>query len=164
MFNVAFNTLTGNGKDYYPANLRSEIDEINSFVYNHINNGVYKVGFATEQSVYEEACHKLFVALETLEKRLATQRYLIGDTLTEADWRLFTTLIRFDCVYHTHFKANIKQLKDFPHLQQYLLQLYRMPKIANTVNFKHIKQHYYYSHVNINPTRIVAVGPNFTGD
>jgi len=159
MFNSAFNELTGNSADYYPVDLRDDIDAINAFVYDNINNGVYKCGFATIQKAYEEAFNKLFSALDTVEARLATQRYLVGNQLTEADWRLFTTLIRFDAVYFGHFKCNRNRIIDMPNLWGYLRDLYQHPGIAQTVSFEHIKQHYYYSHVSINPTRIVPKGP-----
>lgn len=159
IFNSDFNGLTGNDIDYYPQPLRGEIDEINELVYHAINNGVYKSGFATTQDAYEEAVQVLFDALETIETRLASQRYLVGDVLTEADWRLFTTLIRFDAVYHGHFKCNIKQIADYPNLYGYMKELYQMKGIAGTVNFDHIKRHYYFSHTMINPTQVIPVGP-----
>ncbi|MCG7536613.1 glutathione S-transferase family protein [Pseudoalteromonas sp. OOF1S-7] len=160
MFNSAFNELTGNTDDYYPGALHQDIDEINEFVYHKINNGVYKAGFATEQEAYEEAVQALFEALEQLEQRLSTQRYLVGDTPTEADWRLFTTLIRFDSVYHGHFKCNLKQIEDYPNLAGYIRELYQWPNVAETVDFYHIKRHYYFSHTMINPTQVVPVGPD----
>lgn len=159
MFNSAFDGLTGNRDDYYPAELRPEIDEVNAFVYKHINNGVYKCGFATLQSAYEAAFDRLFAALDEIESRLSGQRYLTGSRISEADWRLFTTLIRFDAVYHGHFKCNRNRISDMPGLSNYLRDLYQQPGIAETVNFEHIKQHYYYSHAGINPTRIVPRGP-----
>lgn len=159
IFNSAFNQLTGNHDDYYPTELRDEVDAINTFVYDNINNGVYKCGFATEQGAYEDAFDHLFSALDEIEKRLANQRYLAGKQLTEADWRLFTTLIRFDVVYYTHFKCNRNRISDMPNLSAYLCDLYQQPGIANTVDFEHIKQHYFYSHTSINPTRIVPKGP-----
>lgn len=159
MFNSAFDHLTGNTLDMYPEALRTEIDAVNELVYDNINNGVYKAGFATTQEAYEEAYLALFSALDELEFRLSRQRYLCGDTLTEADWRLFTTLIRFDAVYHGHFKCNRQRLEDFPHLSNYLRELYQYPGVAETVDFKHIKEHYYYSHDMINPTRVVPLGP-----
>ncbi len=158
IFNSAFNDLTGEQSDYYPDKLRSEIDEINDFVYHNINNGVYKTGFATTQTVYEKNCEKLFAALAFIEERLSQQRYLVAEHLTEADWRLWTTLIRFDAVYHTHFKCNVRLLKDFTHLYQYMLELYQLPNIAQTVNMAHIKRHYYASHLAINPYGIVPLG------
>jgi len=159
IFNTAFNDLTGNREDYYPASLRGQIDEINTFVYDNINNGVYRCGFATKQSAYEQAYASLFAALDKLEQRLSGQRWLLGEQLTEADWRLFTTLIRFDAVYYGHFKCNRNRIVDMPVLWAYVRDLYQQPGIADTVNFTHIKQHYYYSHAAINPTRIVPVGP-----
>jgi len=164
MFNSAFNDLTGNRDDYYPAALSEEIDEINTFVYENINNGVYRCGFATTQEVYEEAFDDLFNALDKLESRLSGQRYLLGKQITEADWRLFTTPIRFDAVYVGHFKCNRNRLSDMPNLWGYLRDLYQHPGIAETVNFEHIKQHYYYSHESINPTRIVPKGPKLNFD
>jgi len=160
IFNFAFNELTGNSDDYYPQALRPEIDEINAFVYPGINNGVYKCGFATKQAPYEEAFDNLFSALDKIEERLSTQRYLVGDRITEADWRLFTTLIRFDAVYVGHFKCNRNRIADMPNLSNYLRDLYQQPGIAETVDFEHIKEHYYYSHESINPTRIVPKGPD----
>jgi len=159
IFNFAFNDLSGNTDDYYPESLRSEIDEINAYVYPGINNGVYKCGFATAQDAYEEAFDNLFSALDKIELRLSTQRYLVGNRITEADWRLFTTLIRFDTVYVGHFKCNRNRICDMPNLWGYLRDLYQQPGIAETVNFEHIKNHYYYSHESINPTRIVPKGP-----
>ncbi len=159
-FNSAFNHLTGNDADFYPKPLRDDIDSINSFVYKNINNGVYRAGFATTQSAYEQAFQQLFDALDLIEKRLSKQRYLLGSQLTEADWRLFTTLIRFDSVYVGHFKCNKQRIEDYPNLSNYLRDLYQHPGIAETVDFDHIKTHYYYSHGQINPTRIVPVGPN----
>jgi putative glutathione S-transferase len=159
IFNTAFNDLTGNTDDYYPAHLRAEIDTINAFVYDNINNGVYRCGFATDQDAYEEAFESLFAALDQIENRLAGQRYLVGNQITEADWRLFTTLIRFDAVYVGHFKCNRNRICDMPNLWGYLRDLYQQPGIAETVNFEHIKNHYYYSHESINPTRIVPNGP-----
>lgn len=158
LFNSAFDELTGNTDDYYPAGLREEIDAINERVYDKINNGVYKAGFATAQDVYEKACSELFEALDWVEGLLAERRYLAGDQLTEADWRLFTTLVRFDPVYHGHFKCNIRRIEDYRHLSGYLRELYQIPGIAETVSFEHIKTHYYYSHETINPTRIIPLG------
>lgn len=158
LFNSAFNSLTGNHDDYYPQPLRDEIDNINERVYHDINNGVYKAGFATTQQAYEEACLPLFAALDWVDERLAARRYLTGERITEADWRLFTTLVRFDPVYHGHFKCNIRRIQDYPHLSGYLRELYQWPGVAQTVNYEHIKQHYYYSHDIINPTRIVPLG------
>jgi len=159
MFNTAFNGLTGNDADYYPAQLQGQIDAINERVYDSINNGVYRAGFATTQEAYEAAFYKLFDALDWVEQILTRQRYLVGDTLTEADWRLFTTLIRFDAVYHGHFKTNRQRIADYPAMSNYLRELYQQPGVAQTVNFEHIKQHYYGSHVTINPTQVVPLGP-----
>ncbi len=159
MFNSAFDALGAKPGDYCPKALLAEIDEINDFVYHNINNGVYRAGFATTQHAYEEAVTALFAALETLESRLARQRYLAGERVTEADWRLFTTLLRFDAVYHGHFKCNLKNLREFPNLWAYTRELYQWPGIAATVNMDHIKGHYYRSHPTINPTRIVPLGP-----
>lgn len=159
IFNSAFNTLTGNSDDYYPEALREKIDAINAFVYPNINNGVYKCGFATAQKAYEEAFDNLFAALDSVETTLSSQRYLAGNRITEADWRLFTTLLRFDTVYYAHFKCNRNRITDMPNLWAYLRDLYQQQGIAGTVNFEHIKQHYYYSHAGINPTRIVPKGP-----
>lgn len=159
IFNSAFNELTGNQDDYYPEALRPEIDEINAFVYPNINNGVYRCGFATKQEAYEEAFDSLFSALDRVESILDEHRYLVGNTLTEADWRLFTTLIRFDAVYVDHFKCNLRRIADYPNLSNFIRDLYQHPGVAETVNMDHIKRHYYYSHESINPTRIVPKGP-----
>ena len=158
MLNSEFNELTGNTLDFYPQHLRSDIDQINELVYQHINNGVYKTGFATTQLAYEESCMALFSALDELEKRLSKQRYLVGSQITEADWRLFTTLIRFDAVYHTHFKCNVRLIKEYAALYHYMLDLYQQPGIAQTVNMAHTKRHYYASHRSINPYGIVPIG------
>ena len=158
MFNSAFYNLTGNQDDYYPQALVDEIESINDLVYHNINNGVYKTGFATTQEAYETNCRKLFDALDQIEARLAGQRYLVADQITEADWRLFTTIIRFDAVYHTHFKCNIRLLKEYDHIYRYMLDLYHQPGIAETVNMAHIKRHYYASHRSINPYGIVPLG------
>lgn len=159
MFNSAFNELTGNTQDFYPDVLRTEIEEVNERIYNTVNNGVYKAGFATTQEAYEAAVYPLFDTLDWLEERLAQQAFLVGDYLTEADWRLFTTLIRFDAVYFGHFKTNIRRIQDYANISAYLRQLYQVPGIADTVNLDHIKQHYYASHTMINPTQVVPVGP-----
>ncbi|MCV2885288.1 glutathione S-transferase family protein [Aestuariibacter sp. AA17] len=159
MFNSAFNEMTGNRLDFYPKPLHNQIDETNHFVYHNINNGVYKAGFATTQQAYEEAVSALFDALEEIETRLEGQSYLVGDQLTEADWRLFTTLIRFDAVYVGHFKCNIKRIADFPNLSRYVEMLYLHPGVSDTVNMAHIKRHYYYSHAHINPTQVIPIGP-----
>ena len=165
MFNSAFNVLTGNKLDFYPEQKRQEIDELNERIYHSVNNGVYKAGFATEQAAYEEAFYELFDSLDWLEARLSTQRYLTGEHITEADWRLFTTLIRFDAVYVGHFKCNRQRLADYPALSGYLRDLYQVDGVAETVNFEHIKQHYYGSHKTINPSGIVPLGPelDFSG-
>ncbi len=159
LFNSAFNGLTGNTLDFYPSSLREEIDKLNERIYHAINNGVYRAGFATTQTAYEDAFYELFDALDWLESRLSTQRYLTGTQLTEADWRLFTTLIRFDAVYVGHFKCNKKRLVDYPALSRYLKELYQIEGVSETVNFEHIKQHYYGSHKQINPSGIVPLGP-----
>ncbi len=160
IFNFAFNELTGNNDDYYPDSLKDEIDSINDRVYNTVNNGVYKAGFATSQDAYNKAVHDLFDSLQWLEGILNDGRdYLCGDRLTEADIRLFTTLIRFDAVYHTHFKCNIDAIEDFKFLQDYMVRLYNMPEIKPTVNMTHIKHHYYKSHPMVNPSGIIPEGP-----
>lgn len=159
MLNAAFDGIVTQTDDYSPADLLAEIDSINAFTYDAINNGVYKAGFATDQTVYETEVRALFAALDTLETRLGKQTYLLGDRITEADWRLFTTLIRFDAVYHGHFKCNLKMLKDYDNLWSYTRELYQQPGIAATINFDHIKQHYYRSHGTINPNGIVPDGP-----
>ncbi|HKJ82718.1 MAG TPA: glutathione S-transferase family protein [Mariprofundaceae bacterium] len=159
MFNSAFAAIAEPSGDYYPESRREEIDRLNDDIYEHVNNGVYRCGFATSQTAYEEAFDALFDALDRLETRLAGQRYLTGNQITEADWRLFTTLIRFDAVYHGHFKCNQRRIADYTHLYGYLRDLYQQPGVAETVDFDHIKQHYYYSHDMINPTRIVPKGP-----
>ncbi len=158
-FNSAFDALTGNRDDYYPESLRAEIDRVNDRVYRDVNNGVYRAGFATTQQAYERAYHNLFDALDWLEARLSAQRFVAGERITEADWRLFTTLIRFDSVYFGHFKCNRQQLENFPALSNYLRELYQWPGVAETVDFGHIKLHYYASHRGINPTGIVPLGP-----
>jgi len=159
MFNSAFDALTDSKEDYYPAAWRAEIDRINTLVYDDINNGVYKTGFATSQPAYEEAFTRLFKALDEVERILSVNRYLTGGPLTEADWRLFTTLVRFDAVYYGHFKCNQRRISDYPNLFAFMRDLYQMPGIAATVDMQQVKQHYYYSHESINPTRIVPVGP-----
>ncbi|MEO5756520.1 MAG: glutathione S-transferase C-terminal domain-containing protein, partial [Mesorhizobium sp.] len=160
MLNSAFDTWGDASLDFYPGELRGEIDAINALVYPAINNGVYRAGFATTQGAYEAAFGELFTALDTLEARLSRQRYLVGDRITEADWRLFTTLVRFDPVYVGHFKCNWRRIADYPNLSNYLRDLYSVPGVAGTVNLHHIKAHYYASHETINPTRIVPVGPD----
>jgi len=159
ILNSRFDALTDVRTDFYPENLHAEIDEINALVYDRVNNGVYKAGFATRQSVYEKHVSALFDALDQLEDRLSRQRYLAGNRQTEADWRLFTTLVRFDPVYVGHFKCNLRRIEDYPNLSNYLRDLYQTPGVAETVDFSHIKTHYYYSHDMINATRIVPLGP-----
>lgn len=160
MFNGAFDHLGAKPGDYHPEDLHSKIHEINDRVYRTVNNGVYKAGFATTQEAYEEAVEPLFETMDWLEQRLETHRYLCGDRLTEADWRLFTTLVRFDPVYFGHFKCNHKRLVDYDNLWSYVRELYQMPGVSDTVHFDHIKRHYYQSHETVNPTRIVPVGPD----
>lgn len=159
MFNTAFNHLAGNVDDYYPADYREQIDSVNNRVYETVNNGVYRAGFATTQQAYEEAFQHLFEAFDWLENLLSQQRYLVGGQLTEADWRLFTTLIRFDAVYYGHFKVNRQLVADYPALSAYVRELYQVPGVAETVSFEHIKTHYYASHPTINPSGIVPLGP-----
>lgn len=159
MFNSAFNSLTGNGNDYYPLALRSTIDDWNDYIYPNINNGVYRCGFATTQQAYEDAYHSLFEALDKVESHLTRSRYLAGSRITEADWRLFTTLIRFDAVYVGHFKCNKKRIADYPALNGYMKELYQIEGVKQTTDFYHIKRHYYYSHTGINPTQVVPQGP-----
>ncbi len=159
MFNSAFDGIGAKAGDYYPEALREEIDAINDRIYDTVNNGVYKSGFATTQEAYDEAVVPLFDTLDFLEQRLSTQRYLMGNTITEADWRLFTTLVRFDPVYVGHFKCNIRRIADYEHLSGYVRDLYQQPGIADTINMEHIKNHYYASHESINPTRIIPAGP-----
>ncbi|RBI71911.1 glutathione S-transferase family protein [Roseovarius sp. TE539] len=159
MFNKAFDGITGNGDDYYPAAYRDEIEAVNARIYDTVNNGVYKAGFATSQDAYEKAVYPLFESLDWLEARLADRRYLIGDTITEADWRLFTTLVRFDKVYHLHFKCNRRRIVDYPNLWGYLRELYQWPGVARTVDFDHIVRHYHYSHDTVNPHRIIPINP-----
>ena len=159
MFNSGFNAITANAIDLCPADLRAEIDSINDFVYGAVNNGVYKAGFATSQAVYTEEVNTLFAALDQLEQRLGSQRYLVGKRLTEADIRLFTTLVRFDPVYVGHFKCNIKRIADYPNLSNYVRDIYQTGNIAATVRLDHIKEHYYASHTTINPTQVIPVGP-----
>lgn len=160
MFNSAFNDITGDTQDFYPVTLRSKIDELNELIYNSINNGVYRCGFATTQEAYESAYQQLFAALDQVEDILSKQRYLAGNQITEADWRLFTTLIRFDAVYHGHFKTNRQRLEDYPHISNYVRELYQWPGVSETVDFYHIKRHYYFSHTMINPTQVVPLGPD----
>jgi len=165
MLNSAFDNVGANaGIDLYPEPLREEIDRINSVVYDTVNNGVYKSGFATKQPAYEDAVTALFATLDELEERLGRQRYLVGHQQTEADWRLFTTLVRFDAVSVGHFKCNVRRIADYPNLSGYLRELYQMPGIAGTVDIGYIKQHYYGSHRSVNPTGIVPVGPELDLD
>ncbi len=159
MFNSAFDGITGNTDDYWPVEMRDAIEEVNARVYSNVNNGVYKSGFATSQEAYDAAVHPLFNTLDWLEDRLTANRYLMGNRLTEADWRLFTTLIRFDPVYHLHFKCNRKRLIDYPNLWAYTRELYQWPGVADTVNLHHIVRHYHYSHDSINPHRIIPINP-----
>jgi glutathionyl-hydroquinone reductase len=159
MLNSEFDAFTDVRSDYYPANLRQEIDAINDKVYRNVNNGVYRAGFAEKQEPYDRAFDALFATLDELEERLAENRYLCGDRITEADWRLFTTLFRFDAVYYVHFKCNRNRLIDYPNLWGYARELYQVPGIAKTCNMDHCKTHYYRSHAQINPTRIVPKGP-----
>ncbi|BAW80723.1 glutathione S-transferase [Candidatus Nitrosoglobus terrae] len=159
MFNSAFNTLGAKEGDYAPRSLLPQIDTINAEIYDAINNGVYKTGFATSQAVYEQEVSKLFSYLDNLEVKLGQQPYLLGNRITESDWRLFTTLIRFDSVYYGHFKCNLKRLADYKNLWAYTQELYQWPEVAKTINFDHIKQHYYRSHHSINPNGIVPTGP-----
>ena len=160
MFNSAFDDYASSDVDFYPESLRSEIDAINEIVYHNVNNGVYRAGFATTQSAYEEAFDQLFDTMDELEALLSRQRYLVGDQITEADWRLFTTLVRFDAVYYNHFKTNKKRLIDYPNLWAYTRELYQVPGVAETVNMDHIKYHYFGSHKSINPTGVVPKGPD----
>jgi putative glutathione S-transferase len=159
MLNAAFDAFTDVRADYYPLALRHEIDAINDLIYPNINNGVYRAGFATSQDAYEEAAHTIFETLDELEERLSRQRYLVGPQITEADWRLFTTLVRFDTVYYSHFKCNLQRIADYPNLWNYTRDLYQMPGIAETVSIDHIKRHYYGSQRQVNPTGIVPIGP-----
>jgi putative glutathione S-transferase len=159
MFNDTFRPLAKNSVDLFPKDIEAEHADLSAFIYENINNGVYRAGFATGQKVYERGCTRVFAALDEMEKRLANSRYLFGRRVVEADWRLFCTLIRFDVVYHGHFKCNLRRIVDYPNLQRYLLDLYQQPGIAGTVNFDHIKRHYYVTHDEINPTRIVPLGP-----
>jgi putative glutathione S-transferase len=159
MFNGAFDDLTGNDLDFYPAPLRGEIDALNERIYPAVNNGVYRAGFATSQQAYEQAFDEVFAELDRLELLLGANRYLVGEYLTEADIRLFTTLIRFDAVYYGHFKCNLRRIADYPNLSNWLREIYQWPGVAETVDFTHIKHHYYASHRTINPTGVVPKGP-----
>ena len=160
IFNGEFNRFTESPIDLYPDGLRQEIDELNTFIYENVNDGVYRAGFATSQQGYERAARRLFTALDQLDARLATHRYLFGPEFVETDWRLFVTLVRFDAVYHGHFKCNLRRIVDYPNLFGYLKDLYQTDGIAETVNVDHIKRHYYVTHDDINPTRIVPIGPD----
>ena len=160
MFNSAFDDVGAIAGDFSPPELLAEIDELNEFIYPTINNGVYRAGFATTQEAYDEAVVEVFDALDTLEKRLESRRYLTGNTTTEADWRLFTTLVRFDAVYVGHFKCNLRRIVEYPNIWGYLRDLYQVPGIEETVAMDYIKTHYYGSHESINPTRIVPIGPD----
>jgi glutathionyl-hydroquinone reductase len=159
MFNDAFNAFGDPKVDLFPREIEPEQMKLAEFLYDNVNNGVYKAGFATNQGVYESHCRTLFAALDQMEQRLTTRRYLFGGQIVEADWRLFCTLVRFDAVYFGHFKCNLRQIVDYRNLQGYLLDLYQQPRIAETVNLNHIKRHYYMTHDEINPTRIVPLGP-----
>jgi len=159
MLNSAFEAFTNVHTDYYPAELRGEIDRINDIVYPTVNNGVYRAGFATSQDAYEEAARGIFATFDQLEERLSRQRYLAGGQITEADWRLFTTLVRFDAVYYSHFKCNLRRVADYPNLSNYLRDLYQVPGVAETVSLEQIKRHYYGSQRQVNPTGIVPIGP-----
>jgi putative glutathione S-transferase len=159
MLNAEFDAWGDAAVDLYPPDLRDEIDRVNDVVYRTVNNGVYRAGFATTQEAYEEAFALLFATLDDLDRRLASQRYLTGERVTEADWRLFTTLVRFDAVYALHFKCNLRRVVDYPSLWPYLRDLYQVPGVAETVDFDHIKRHYYLTHTSINPTGIVPAGP-----
>ena len=159
MLNSEFDAFASSHEDYYPKALRSEIDAVNELVYPNINNGVYRAGFATTQEAYEGAFDSVFGALDQLESRLAHGRYLVGEPVTEADWRLFPTLVRFDAVYHGHFKCNLRRIADYPNLSNYVRDLYQMPGVAETVDMDHIKRHYYASQRHVNPTGVVAKGP-----
>jgi putative glutathione S-transferase len=160
MFNDRFNQFARNKDvDFFPQEIETEHAKLSSFLHDNVNNGVYKAGFATRQRPYETACRRLFEALDQLEERLSRSRFLFDSRIVEADWRFFCTLIRFDVVYHGHFKCNLRRIVDYPNLQGYLMDLYQQPGIADTVNFDHIKRHYYMTHTQINPTRIVPIGP-----
>lgn len=160
MFNSAFDGLTGNSDDYCPDDLLPRIEEVNDRIYDTVNNGVYKSGFATTQAAYDKAVVPLFDSLDWIEGLLADNRYLTGNRITEADWRLFTTVLRFDAVYHTHFKCNRRRIVDYPNLWGWARELYQWPGVADTVHFDHITRHYYYSHDMVNPHRIVPIGPD----
>ncbi len=159
MLNSAFDAFTNVRTDYYPAAYRAQIDQLNELIYSTVNNGVYRSGFATKQEAYEEAVRTLFATLDELDRRLSKQRYLAGPRLSEADWRLFPTLVRFDAVYHGHFKCNLRRIEDYENLSNYLRDLYQLPGVADTVNMEHIKRHYYGTQRKVNPTGIVPIGP-----
>lgn len=160
IFNSGFDSLTGNDNDYYPEQFRQEIDQWNEKIYHNVNNGVYRAGFAIKQAAYERAVHGLFTVLDELEQHLEGRDYLVGEQLTEADVRLITTLLRFDVVYHTHFKCNVRRLMDYPNLSRYARGMYKLEAVKSTTDFDHIKQHYFYSHPELNPHRIIPVGPD----
>ena len=160
MLNNVFNDFAIHSDlDFFPKDVEAEHVKLSNFIYENVNNGVYRAGFATRQRPYERACRKVFEALDELEERLSKSRYLLGDRIVEADWRLFCTLVRFDVVYHGHFKCNLRRIIDYRNLQGYLMDLYQHPGVADTVSFDHIKRHYYITHTQINPTRIVPIGP-----
>ncbi len=159
MFNDAFRPFGNGGVDLFPPDIAAEQEALSSHIYETVNNGVYRAGFASAQKSYDRACLELFAALDGLEERLASRRFLFGSRIVESDWRLFCTLVRFDAVYHGHFKCNIRRITDYPNLQGYLLDLYQQPGIPETVNIPHIKRHYYFTHDDINPTRIIPLGP-----
>ena len=160
MFNDVFNDFAGNKSlDFFQRDIEAEHAKLANFLHDNVNNGVYRAGFATRQRPYEIACRRVFEALDELEERLSRSRYLFRDHIVEADWRLFCTLVRFDAVYHGHFKCNLRRIIDYRNLQGYLMDLYQQPGVADTVNFDHIKRHYYMTHTEINPTRIVPIGP-----
>jgi glutathionyl-hydroquinone reductase len=160
MFNDVFDDFSKNKEvNFFPKEIEAEHARLGTFLYDNVNNGVYRAGFATRQRPYEIAFRKLFEALDQLEERLSKSRFLFSSRIVEADWRFFCTLIRFDVVYHGHFKCNLRRIIDYPNLQGYLMDLYQQPGIADTVNFDHIKRHYYMTHTQINPTRIVPIGP-----
>ncbi|MBV8374244.1 MAG: glutathione S-transferase family protein [Candidatus Eremiobacteraeota bacterium] len=159
MFETEFNAFGDSGLNLYPIELRDEIDRLNELIYETVNDGVYRAGFATSQKAYEDAAYRLFDTLDSMESRLSTRRYLFGSQPVESDWRFFVTLLRFDAVYNGHFKCNLRRIADYPNLFGYLRDLYQIDGVAQTVNFDHIKRHYYYTHDDINPTRIVPIGP-----
>jgi putative glutathione S-transferase len=159
MLNDAFRAHVTTGIELFPARLAAEQEQLSAFIYAHINNGVYRAGFATRQPAYERACRDVFSALDRIEQRLGPSRYLFGRGIVETDWRLFNTLVRFDAVYHGHFKCNLRRIVDYPNLQGYLQDLYQQPGVSALVNFDHIKRHYYVTHTAINPTQIVPLGP-----